>query len=256
MPLVEIIKGALTSPETLAGAYDFVRQINKTPIVVNDSRGFFTSRVFGTFTREAGAMLAEGVDAAEIENAALWSGMPVGPLAVMDETSLALAWNVRLQIIADLQAEGKTVPEHPHWAVIDRMVNVLKRPGRAGGRGFYEYPEGGKKRLWPGLREHFPASSIQVVREDLPDRFLYIQAIESVRCLEERVIETSRDANIGAVLGIGYPRWTGGPLQYIDMVGAGRFVQRASKLATKYGDRFIPPRMLVQIAEQDGRFCA
>ncbi|BAM88134.1 3-hydroxybutyryl-CoA epimerase [Bradyrhizobium oligotrophicum S58] len=256
MPLVEIIKGATTSAETLARAYDFVRQINKTPIVVNDSRGFFTSRVFGTFTREAGAMLAEGVDPAAIENAAIWAGMPAGPLAVMDETSLALAWSVRLQTIADLQAAGKSAPAHPHWAVVDRMVNGLKRPGRAGGRGFYEYPAGGKKRIWPGLREHFPPSSAQIPLEELSDRFLFIQAIEAVRCLEEKIIESSRDANIGAVLGIGYPRWTGGPLQYIDMIGPKPFALRASELATKYGDRFHPPRMLVQMADGDGRFCA
>ena len=256
MPLVEIIKGAMTSAETLARAYDFVRQINKTPIVVNDSRGFFTSRVFGTFTREAGAMLAEGVDPAAIENAAIWAGMPVGPLAVMDETSLALAWSVRLQTIADLQAGGKSVPAHPHWPVVDRMVNVLKRPGRAGGGGFYEYPAVGKKRIWAGLRDHFPPSSAQIPLEELSDRFLFVQAIEAVRCLEEKVIESSREANIGAVLGIGYPRWTGGPLQYIDMIGLNAFALRASELATKYGDRFLPPRMLVQMADGDRRFCA
>ncbi|WP_439358556.1 3-hydroxyacyl-CoA dehydrogenase NAD-binding domain-containing protein [Bradyrhizobium sp. DASA03007] len=256
MPLVEIIRGAQTSAETLARAYDFVRQIKKTPIVVNDSRGFFTSRVFGTFTREAGAMLAEGVDAGKIENAAIWAGMPVGPLAVMDETSLALAWSVRLQTIADLEAEGRSAPHHPHWAVVDRMVNVLKRPGRAGGGGFYEYPAGGKKRIWSGLRREFPPSPTQAPLQELSDRFLYIQAIEAVRCLEENVVESSRDANIGAVLGIGYPKWTGGPLQYIDMIGAKAFARRAAGLAAKCGDRFLPPRMLVQLADGDGRFCA
>jgi len=256
MPLVEVIKGARTSLDTLARAYDFVQQVGKIPIVVNDSRGFFTSRVFGTFTREGGAMLAEGVDPAEIENAAVWVGMPVGPLAVMDETSLSLAWSVRLQTIADLRAEGRSAPEHPHWAVIDKMVNVLKRPGRAGGGGFYDYPEGGKKRLWPGLKEHFPPSAKRIPPQDLGDRFLFIQAIEAVRCIEEKVVESPRDANIGAVLGIGYPRWTGGPLQYIDMIGARKFVQRASDLAGNYGDRFVPPALLMQVAESNGPFCA
>jgi len=132
----------------------------------------------------------------------------------------------------------------------------LNRPGRAGGGGFYEYPAGGKKRIWPGLRDHFPPSSTQIPLEELSDRFLFVQAIEAVRCLEEKVIESSRDANIGAVLGIGYPRWTGGPLQYIDMIGAKAFALRASELATKYGDRFLPPRMLVQMADGDRRFCA
>lgn len=256
MPLVEVIKGAATSPETLARAYDFVCQIGKTPIVVNDSRGFFTSRVFGTFTREAGAMLASGVEAAEIESAAIWAGMPVGPLAVMDETSLALAWSVRQQTIADFEAVGKTAPPHPHWAVVDRMVNALKRPGRAGGGGFYEYPQTGKKRIWAGLREEFPPSVEQIPQDELSERFLYIQALESVRCLEENVIESSRDANIGAVLGIGYPRWTGGPLQYIDMIGSRAFARRSLELAVKYGERYAPPPLLLNTAERDGRFCS
>lgn len=253
MALVEIIKGAQTSPETLARAYDFVQQLGKTPIVVNDSRGFFTSRVFGTFTKEGAALLAEGVPAAEIENGALSVGMPVGPLAVMDETSMALSWSVRQQTIADLQAAGEAVPQHAGWAVIEKMV-ALGRPGRAGGGGYYDYPKGGRKQLWAGLTEQFPAGGQAVPYADLRDRLLYVQAIESVRCMEEGVIEAARDANIGSVLGIGFPRWTGGTLQYINSVGLRAFVRRSSELAQRYGDRFRPPALLVDMAERQQLF--
>jgi 3-hydroxyacyl-CoA dehydrogenase/enoyl-CoA hydratase/3-hydroxybutyryl-CoA epimerase len=257
MALVEIIKGKKTSAETLARAYDFVLQLGKTPIVVNDSRGFFTSRVFGTFTREGAAMLAEGVDPALIENAAIAAGLPVGPLAVMDETSMALAWSVREQTIKDLRAEGKPIPEHPAWAVIGKMVNELNRPGRAGGGGYYDYPQGGgKKQLWPGLAQHFQRAAQPLPGEDIRDRFLFIQALESVRCLEEGVIEHPRDGNIGATLGIGYPRWTGGPLQFIDMMGAKAFARRASELASRYGERFAPPKRLAHMAETRQTFSA
>ncbi len=152
MPLVEIIKGRETSPQTLARAVDFVQQLRKTPIVVNDSRGFFTSRVFGTFTKEGAAMLGEGLDAARIESAALAVGMPVGPLAVMDETSMALTWSVRQQTIADLTAEGQPIPQHAGWDVIRTMAVDLSAPSRAGGGGFYDYPADGRKRLWPAWR--------------------------------------------------------------------------------------------------------
>jgi len=254
MALVEIIKGAQTSAETLARAYDFVQQLGKTPIVVNDSRGFFTSRVFGTFTKEGAALLAEGVPAAEIENGALSVGMPVGPLAVMDETSMALSWSVRQQTMVDLQAAGEPVPQHAGWAVIEKMVTVLGRPGRAGGGGFYDYPEGGRKHLWAGLAREFPGGGTPVPYADLRDRLLYIQAIESVRCMQEGVIEAARDANIGSVLGIGFPRWTGGTLQYINSVGLRAFVRRASELAQRYGERFAPPALLVDMAERQAVF--
>lgn len=253
MPLVEIIKGRETSAETLARAYDFVQQLGKTPIVVKDARGFFTSRVFGMFTKEGAAMLGEGVPAALIENAALSVGMPVGPLAVMDEVSMALNWSVREQTIADLRAEGKEYPDHPGWAVIGRMVHEVKRPGRAGGGGFYEYPEGGKKHLWSGLAALFPTGQ-PVPGQDLRDRLLYAQAIEAIRAMEEGVIESARDANIGSVLGIGFPRWTGGTLQYVNFVGSRAFAARAAQLAQRYGDRFQPPRLLQELATRDGMF--
>ncbi|MGI4900327.1 MAG: 3-hydroxyacyl-CoA dehydrogenase NAD-binding domain-containing protein [Janthinobacterium lividum] len=254
MALVEIIKGRQTSPDTLARALDFVQQLGKTPIVVNDSRGFFTSRVFGTFTKEGAAMLGEGVPAATIENAALSIGMPIGPLAVMDETSMSLTWSVRQQTITDLQAEGKPIPQHPGWDVIEKMVTQLKRPGRAGGGGFYEFPEGGKKHLWAGLSEQFGGGNKEVPYEDIRARLLYIQAIESIRCVQEGVIEAARDANIGSVLGIGFPRWTGGTLQYVNSVGLRAFAKRAAELAQRYGERFEPPTLLIEMAEQDQRF--
>ena len=254
MALVEIIKGRQTSPETLARAFDFVRQIGKTPIVVNDSRGFFTSRVFGMFTREGAAMLGEGVAASLIENAALSVGMPVGPLAVMDETSMALSMSARDQAIVDLQAEGKPVSQHPGWLVIETMARKLNRPGRAGGGGYYDYPEGGRKQLWSGLAAQFPARSTPVPFDDLRDRLLYVQAIESVRCMQEGVIEAARDANIGSILGIGFPRWTGGTLQYINSVGLREFTLRAQALAALYGDRFEPPALLRTMAERGERF--
>jgi len=254
MQLVEVIKGRQTSPETLARALDYVKQIGKTPIVVNDSRGFFTSRVFGTFTKEGAAMLGEGVPAALIENAALSVGMPVGPLAVMDETSMALSLSVKKQTEADLAAEGKRFPQHPGWAVIERMANGLQRPGRAGGGGYYDYPEGEPKHLWAGLAAEFGKPGIDIPLQDLRDRILYIQAIEAIRTLQEGVIEHARDGNIGSVLGIGFPRWTGGALQFVNMVGTKQFARRAGELAQRYGERFQPPTLLLDKAELGERF--
>jgi 3-hydroxyacyl-CoA dehydrogenase / enoyl-CoA hydratase / 3-hydroxybutyryl-CoA epimerase len=245
MELVEIIKGAKTSPETLAKAYDYVLQIGKTPIVVNDSRGFYTSRTFGTFVQEGCAMLAEGIPAAVIENAARQAGLPVGPLAVIDETSLSLSVHVMEQTIADLKAEGKPLPpEHPGQKVIVKMLKELKRPGRAGGGGFYEYPKDGSKFLWPELDRIFNGKGVKWEIEELKDRILYRQAIETARCLEEGVLTTAHDANIGSIFGIGFPAWTGGALQFINYVGVAKFVARADELAKKFGDRFTPPKLL------------
>ena len=252
MELVEIIKGEKTSPETLAKAYDYVLQIGKTPIVVNDSRGFFTSRTFGTFVQEGCAMLAEGIPAAAIENAARQAGMPVGPLEVIDQTSMSLSMHVMEQTIADLKAEGKPLPpEHPGQAVIVKMVKELKRPGRAAGGGFYEYPTDGKKFLWPELGRIFGRDGVAWDLEEMKDRILYRQAIEAARCMEEGVLTTAHDANIGSIFGIGFPAWTGGALQFINYVGPAKFVARADALAKKYGKRFAPPRLLRDKAAKD-----
>jgi 3-hydroxyacyl-CoA dehydrogenase/enoyl-CoA hydratase/3-hydroxybutyryl-CoA epimerase len=251
MPLVEIIKGKKTSPETLARAYDYVLQIGKIPIVVNDARGFYTSRTFGTFVAEGCSMLAEGIPAAVIENAGRLAGMPVGPLAVIDETSMSLSVHVMEQTKADLEAEGKKYALQPGQEVIQRMVREFKRPGRAGGGGFYEYPKEGKKFLWPELAKIFGKKNVTWDFEELKERILYRQAIETARCLEEGVLEHVHDGNIGSIFGIGFPAWTGGALQYVNHVGTKKFVKRAEELAKKVGPRFATPKLLRELAAKN-----
>ena len=254
MPLVEIIKGARTSDETLARGFDFVLQIKKTPIVVNDSRGFFTSRVFGTFTNEGIAMLGEGVAAPMIETEARKAGMPVGPLAVSDEVSLSLMSHIRQQTAKDLQTEGKAVPTHPATAVIDLLVNEYKRVGKAAGGGFYEYPNGGQKYLWPELKSRFERPDQRISPQDVRDRLLFIQAIETVRCVEEGVLMSTADANVGSIFGIGFAAWSGGALQFINQYGLNDFIARARYLAEQYGERFTPPALLLEKAAQGDVF--
>jgi len=244
MQLVEIIKGKSTSPATLARAYDYVLQIGKTPIVVNDARGFFTSRTFGTFVMEGCAMLAEGVPAPVIENAALAAGMPVGPLAVVDETSLSLALHVSEQTRADLAAEGKSYTPPPGEAVIERLVREFKRAGRAAGGGFYDYPTGAPKRLWPELKRLYEKPGLAWDMPELKDRILYRQAVEAARCLQEGVLTSEHDGNIGSIFGIGFPAWTGGALQFIRSEGVAKFIARAQELAQRHGPRFTPPEAL------------
>ncbi len=251
MQLVEIIKGKQTSPETLARAYDYVLQIGKIPIVVNDARGFYTSRTFGTFVAEGCSMLAEGIPAAVIENAGRLAGMPVGPLAVIDETSMSLSVAVMEQTRADLEAEGKKYAPQPGQEVIQRMVKEFKRPGRAGGGGFYEYPKDGRKFLWPELAKHFGKKNAKWDFEELKERLLYRQAIETARCLEEGVLEHVHDGNIGSIFGIGFPAWAGGALQYVNHVGTKKFVKRADELAKKVGPRFAPPKLLRNLAAKN-----
>jgi 3-hydroxyacyl-CoA dehydrogenase/enoyl-CoA hydratase/3-hydroxybutyryl-CoA epimerase len=240
MKLVEIIKGKATDDETVARAYDYVQALGKFPIVVNDSRGFFTSRVFGTFVMEGAAMLGEGIPAAAIENAGIQAGMPVGPLAVIDETSLTLSLHVMDQTKADFEAEGKTYVPGPGELLIADMVRKHNRPGRAGGGGFYEYPteKGGKKFLWPQLHSLFEKSDVQWNITDLKDRLLYRQAVETARCLSENVLTTVHDANIGSIFGIGFPAWTGGAMQFIYGMGIEAFEKRAAELAARFGDGF------------------
>ncbi|WEK11458.1 MAG: 3-hydroxyacyl-CoA dehydrogenase NAD-binding domain-containing protein [Candidatus Pseudomonas colombiensis] len=250
MPLVEIIKGAQTSDATLARGFDFVRQINKTPIVVNDRRGFFTSRVFGTFTNEGIAMLGEGIAAPMIETEARKAGMPVGPLAISDEVSLSLMSHIREQTAKDLHAEGKVANSHPAFAVIDALVHEYQRPGKAAGGGFYDYPAQGQKHLWPTLRTRFYQADAQIPPQDVRDRLLFVQAIETVRCLEEGVLQSTADANIGSILGIGFAAWTGGALQFINQYGLKDFIARAQYLAEQYGQRFAPPALLLEKASQ------
>ena len=254
MPLVEIIKGTHTRDETLARGFDFVLQIKKTPIVVNDSRGFFTSRVFGTFTNEGIAMLGEGIAAAMIETEARKAGMPVGPLAISDEVSLSLMSHIRQQTIKDLQAEGKPLPEHPAFAVIDLLLNEYQRTGKAAGGGFYDYPVGDTKHLWPELKARFEKADGQIAPQDVRDRLLFIQALETVRCVEEGVLRSTADANIGSIFGIGFAPWTGGALQFINQYGVADFVARAQYLREQYGERFAPPALLLEKAARGQLF--
>ena len=254
MPLVEIIRGKHTSDATLAKAFDFVLQLGKTPIVVNDSRGFFTSRVFATYTNEGIAMLGEGVPAAMIENQARQAGMPVGPLAVSDEVSLSLMRHIRRQTEADFAEQGSQAPQHPAFAVIDRMLDGCQRPGKAAGGGFYDYPAGAKKHLWDGLASRFGKEHGAIAAEDIRDRLLFIQALETVRCLEEGVLQSVADANLGSVFGIGFASWTGGALQFINQYGLPAFVVRARELARAYGERFEPPALLLEKAADNVPF--
>ncbi|EON90760.1 fatty acid oxidation complex subunit alpha [Marinobacter lipolyticus SM19] len=256
MQLVEIIVGEKTSEDTLARAFDYVQQIGKIPIVVNDSRGFFTSRVFGTFVNEGISMLGEGIHPSSIENAGVLAGMPVGPLAISDEVSMTLMQHIRAQSKKDTEAAGGTWQPHPAEAVIDQMVDIHNRKGKAAGAGFYDYPANGKKYLWPELENLYvdaeKASAVKL--QDLKDRILFIQAIETVRCLEEGVLKTVEDANIGSIFGIGYAPWTGGAIQFINQYGVRAFAERAKELADQYGDRFAPPALLLEKAETNALF--
>jgi 3-hydroxyacyl-CoA dehydrogenase/enoyl-CoA hydratase/3-hydroxybutyryl-CoA epimerase len=241
MKLVEIIRGAQTSDETVSRAFDYVQALGKLPIVVNDSRGFFTSRVFGTFVMEGAAMLGEGIPAAAIENAGIQCGMPVGPLAVLDETALTLSLHVMEQTRTDWAAEGKTYLATPGELLVERMVKEHHRPGRAGGAGFYDYPTepGAKKHLWPQLKPLFEKAETPWDITDLKDRLLYRQAIETARCLNENVLTSVAEANIGSIFGIGFPAWTGGALQFIYGMGIDAFAQRADVLAQRFGPGFV-----------------
>ncbi len=246
MPLVEIIVGKQTGDEAIARALDYVGQLRKTPIVVNDSRGFYTSRCFGTYTAEGAKMLSEGIDPQLIESAGRLAGMPVGPLAVSDEVSLELAYKVMQQSREDLGAKYK---EPVSWPVVKHFVEDLKRLGRKSGAGFYDYPEGGKKALWTGLADQYPRLAQQPSVEELKTRLLYIQALETARCFEEGVLRSVHEADLGSILGWGFPAYTGGTLSYIDTIGPAKFVAECKRLAKLYGERFKPTKGLLARAQ-------
>jgi 3-hydroxyacyl-CoA dehydrogenase/enoyl-CoA hydratase/3-hydroxybutyryl-CoA epimerase len=252
MPLVEIIVGAQTSNETLARGFDYVLQIGKTPIVVNDSRGFYTSRVFGTYVMEGIAMLKEGVHPRSIEVAGLQAGMPMPPLALQDEVSLSLGLHVAEQTKKDLAAEGRPYAEHPGMSVV-RQLCEIGRVGKKAGQGFYDWAEDGKQ-LWSGLAALYPVAAQQPAQRELIDRLMFAQANEAARCFEEGVLRSVADANIGSIFGWGFAPFHGGALQFINAMGAKAFVARARELAAKFGPRFEPAAVVVQQAEHGGRF--
>jgi 3-hydroxyacyl-CoA dehydrogenase/enoyl-CoA hydratase/3-hydroxybutyryl-CoA epimerase len=253
MMLVEIIRGKATGDAALAAALDYVRAIRKTPIVVNDSRGFYTSRVVGTYIREGHLMLTEGVPAAMIENVGRMAGMPVGPLSLNDEVAVDLAWKILKATEADLGA-GAIDPRQK--ALLSDLVEKHGRYGRKNRKGFYDYPEKGPKRLWPGLAELVPVrldpDVIDV--EELKHRLLAIQALETARCFEENVLTDVREADVGSILGFGFAPFAGGTLSYIDMMGTGRFVALCETLAAKCGPRFAPCRLLIDMAGRNESF--
>ena len=251
MPLVELIVGGKSSDEAIARGLDYIQQIRKTPIVVNDSPGFYTSRVFSTSTKEGMTMLAEGVNPALIENAAKMAGLPVGPLAVMDEVTLELGYKITMQAAADAGDDYEYASAFP---VMRKFVEELDRKGKRFGKGFYDYPEGGKKHLWPGLAGIYPQASEQPPVQEVIDRLLYRQALETARCFEEGVLNHPADADIGSIFGWGFPPWAGGTLSFIDTVGIRRFVAECDRMTKVYGSRFEVSDWLRQRAERDESF--
>jgi 3-hydroxyacyl-CoA dehydrogenase/enoyl-CoA hydratase/3-hydroxybutyryl-CoA epimerase len=253
MMLVEIILGKHTGDEALATAMDYVRAIKKTPIVVNDSRGFYTSRVVGTYIREGHLMLSEGVPAAMIENVARAAGMPVGPLALNDEVAVDLAWKILQATEADL---GPQAIDQRQKALLEQMVDKLGRNGRKNKKGFYDYPEQGPKRLWSGLAElqakRLAPDDVDV--DELKARLLGIQALETARCFEEHVLTDVREADVGSILGFGFAPFSGGTLSYIDMMGVPAFVEQCRRLEARYGERFKPAQLLVDMAAKGESF--
>jgi 3-hydroxyacyl-CoA dehydrogenase/enoyl-CoA hydratase/3-hydroxybutyryl-CoA epimerase len=268
MPLVEIIKGAQTSEAALAKAYDVVLQIKKTPIVVNDSRGFYTSRVIGTMVNEGLAMLAEGVPPMSLERAALQDGYPVGPLQLTDELNMELMAKIAKATQDAAERDGTSYDEHPGGAVVTRMIE-LGRPSRLKGAGFYDYEDGRRTHLWSGLAEEFPVAAEQIPFADVKDRMMFIEALETASCFEEGVIESAAAANIGSIMGIGFPANSGGAAPFmtgyqavdehgegVGPIGLDAFLARADELADRYGERFRPTAYLRDLAAKGERFPA
>ncbi len=250
MQLVEIIVGRQTGEAALAKALDYVRQIRKTPIVVNDARGFFTSRVVMTYIAEGHHMLDEGVPAPLIENAGRMAGMPVGPLALNDEVALDLSWKILQATRKDL---GDAYQPRPIDRILEEMVVQRGRHGRKNAKGFYDYPQAGRKRLWPGIAEISTPRANGFSVERLKERLILIQALETARCFEENVLTDVREADVGAILGFGFAPFTGGPLSYIDSVGPAAVAQMCLAYAEELGPRYRPPALVLDMVKaKDG----
>jgi 3-hydroxyacyl-CoA dehydrogenase/enoyl-CoA hydratase/3-hydroxybutyryl-CoA epimerase len=258
MMLTEVILGKETGDRALAVALDYIRAIRKTPIVVNDSRGFYANRCVLNYIQEGHLMLLEGIPAAMIENTARMAGMPVGPLSLNDETALDLGLKIVRAAEADL---GESAINPAQKTLLEEMVEKLGRLGRKNGKGFYDYPAGQPKKLWPGLAELLPKQlSREEVEaldvEEMKQRFLVVQAVEAARTFEEKVVTDVREADVGSILGFGFAPFSGGTLSYIDMMGTRKFVALCQKFERKYGARFAPPKLLIDMAESDDTFYA
>jgi 3-hydroxyacyl-CoA dehydrogenase/enoyl-CoA hydratase/3-hydroxybutyryl-CoA epimerase len=250
MSLVEVIRGAKTSEETIAEALDFVKQIRKTPIVVNDCPSFYANRAFAMYVYEGMTMLKEGVNPNLIENAGRIAGMPMPPLALIDEVSAELLYKAMKQARAD---QGASYRAEPQDEVLTTMVETLGRIGRKAGKGFYEYPERGGKRLWSELAEHFPPAAQQPSFEEVRERLMYSQSIEAARCISEQIVSV-RDADVGSLLGWGFPAFLGGVLGQIDTVGAARMVALCDRLAARLPRRYTAPAILREMAASGAKF--
>jgi 3-hydroxyacyl-CoA dehydrogenase/enoyl-CoA hydratase/3-hydroxybutyryl-CoA epimerase len=252
MPLVELILGKKTSPEALAKAMDYVQAIKKTPIVVNDRRGFYTSRCFSTYADEGMQMLIEGYKPALIENIGRQTGMPRGPLEISDDVALDLAFK-----ISEATRKETGQPARPVDELLRKLVVDLGRLGRKNGKGFYDYPADGKKLIWPGLKDLATPKILEAAPPliaELKTRLLYRQALEAARCVEESVVTDPRDGDVGAILGWGFAPYTGGPLSLIDTVGAKAFVATCDAFAKRLGERWTPCTLLREMAEKGETF--
>jgi 3-hydroxyacyl-CoA dehydrogenase / enoyl-CoA hydratase / 3-hydroxybutyryl-CoA epimerase len=251
--LVEVILGKNTGEQALATALDYVRAIRKTPIVVNDSRGFYANRCVLNYVREGHLMLVEGIPAAMIENVGRMAGMPVGPLALNDEVALDLGWKILKATEADL---GPEAVDQKQKALLAELVEKQNRLGRKNGKGFYDYPANGPKRLWPGLAElqHTKIDPDTVDITELRHRLLAVQSLEAARCIEEGVVTDVREADVGSILGWGFAPFTGGTISWIDMLGVKRFVQMCQNLEKKHGPRFAVPKLLLDMAAKEESF--
>jgi 3-hydroxyacyl-CoA dehydrogenase / enoyl-CoA hydratase / 3-hydroxybutyryl-CoA epimerase len=256
MPLVEIIRGKQTGDRATAVAMDYVRAIRKTPIVVNDSRGFYTSRVFGTYTREGIELLREGIDPVVIEHAGKATGMPMGPLEVTDMVGIDTAHKISKATLKEVGADAlKAKGDNPeNLEIYSWLVEKENRPGQKAGKGFYEYEGRKPARIWSGVYERFPKGKKEATPEELRRRLLHIQALETIRCLEEGVVTAPDDADVGSVLGWGFAPWSGGVLSYVDAIGIPKFLAECEELEAKYGRRFKPPQLLRTMAEKGQKF--